>query len=66
MNTDIISILNDVKNGTVSVEDAVLAIKKAPFDDLGFAKVDHHRKVRQGAAEVIYGADDRHCWEYAC
>ena len=56
MNTDIISILEDVQNGTVSVEDAVLAIKKAPFDDLGFAKVDHHRKVRQGAAEVIYGA----------
>ena len=34
----------------------MLAIRKEPFEDLGYAKVDLHRAVRQGAAEVIYGA----------
>ena len=34
----------------------MLALKLAPFEDLGYAKVDHHRSLRQGAAEVIYGA----------
>ena len=33
-----------------------LKLKEAPFEDLGYAKVDFHRSVRQGAAEVIYGA----------
>ena len=49
-------ILNKVSRGELSVYDAVLKIKRAPFEDLGFAKIDHHRAVRQGAAEVIYGA----------
>lgn len=40
----------------MSAEDALVKIKRAPFEDLGFAKIDHHRAVRQGAAEVIYGA----------
>lgn len=56
MNSDIKSLLEGVQNGSVSVEDALLKIKKQPFEDLGYAKVDLHRKVRQGAAEVIYGA----------
>ena len=38
------------------VDDALLQLKEAPFEDLGFAKIDHHRALRQGAAEVIYGA----------
>jgi hypothetical protein len=38
------------------VDDAMLQLKTAPFEDLGFAKVDHHRALRQGAAEVIYGS----------
>ena len=50
------AILEAVSAGDLSVEDALLRIKQEPFTDLGFAKVDHHRKVRQGAAEVIYGA----------
>ena len=49
-------ILERVRDGALSVEDAVLALKLAPFEDLGYAKVDHHRSLRQGAAEVIYGA----------
>lgn len=56
MNTDIRKLLESVKSGEVSVDEAVLELKKEPFEDLGFAKVDLHRKVRQGAAEVIYGA----------
>jgi hypothetical protein len=49
-------LLRQVAAGEVTVEDALLRLKKAPYEDLGFAKLDHHRAVRQGAAEVIYGA----------
>ncbi len=56
MNSDIRKLLESVKRGDVSVDEALLAIKKEPFEDIGFAKVDLHRNVRQGAAEVIYGA----------
>ena len=50
------TLLEAVKNGELSVEQALAALKKKPFEDLGYAKVDLHRRVRQGAAEVIYGA----------
>ena len=53
---DILALLRGVANGTTSPEDALLKLKEAPFEDLGYAKVDFHRSVRQGAAEVIYGA----------
>jgi NCAIR mutase (PurE)-related protein len=56
MNSDVKAILNAVQAGAMSVDDALLELKTAPFDDLGFAKVDLHRRTRQGAAEVIYGA----------
>lgn len=56
MNNDIKRLLEDVKDGKVSVEDALLKIKMQPFEDIGYAKVDFHRQARQGAAEVIYGA----------
>ena len=56
MNTDIRELLQAVQAGKVSVEDALLQLKQQPFADLGYAKVDLHRKVRQGANEVIYGA----------
>lgn len=56
MNNEVKQILEGVRAGTVSVEEALLKLKCQPFEDLGFAKVDLHRKVRQGAAEVIYGA----------
>lgn len=49
-------ILEQVKEGTLSVEEALLAIKRKPFDDIGYAKVDLHREIRQGAPEVIFGA----------
>ena len=56
MNSDIRQLLEAVRTGETSVDDALLEIKKAPFEDIGYAKVDLHRKIRQGAAEVIYGA----------
>ena len=56
MNSEIKRILQGVKEGSISVDDALLKIKKSPFEDIGYAKVDMHRKMRQGAAEVIYGA----------
>ncbi len=56
MNHDVKNILTAVQRGELSVDEALLKIKSAPFADLGYAKVDLHRKARQGAAEVIYGA----------
>ena len=56
MNSEIRKLLESVRGGKTSVEEAMLEIKKAPFEDIGYAKVDLHRKIRQGAAEVIYGA----------
>lgn len=58
---EIREMLNSVASGEMTVDDAVLRLKKEPFlqagfDDLGFAKLDTHRKLRQGIAEVIYGA----------
>jgi len=49
-------VLEAVQKGELSVEDALLKIKTEPYEDIGFAKVDLHRKVRQGVSEVIYGA----------
>lgn len=49
-------ILQEVKDGKISVDDAVLKLKKKPFEDIGYAKVDYHREIRQGNTEVIYGA----------
>lgn len=49
-------LLEQVAAGEVAPADALLQLKKEPFTDLGYAKVDHHRALRQNAAEVIYGA----------
>lgn len=56
MNSEIKTLLEQVQAGTVSVDDAMLRLKGQPYEDIGYAKVDLHRQVRQGAAEVIYGA----------
>ena len=56
MKQDERAILERVKEGALSVEEALLALKKQPFTDLGYAKVDLHRRLRQGVSEVIYGA----------
>ena len=50
------ALLEQVKTGALSVEEAAKALKAAPFADLDYAKVDLHRQLRQGVSEVIYGA----------
>ena len=54
--TELRRLLEQVASGETSIDQAMLQMKTQPFEDLGFAKVDHHRALRQGAAEVIYGA----------
>ena len=49
-------ILTRVKKDELSIEDALLLAKEEPFTDLGYAKIDNHRQLRQGAPEVIFGA----------
>ena len=49
-------LLEKLASGEISVDDALLKLKLKPFEDIGYAKVDTHRSVRQGVAEVIYGA----------
>ena len=53
---DLLALLNQVADGAISPEAAAMKFKDAPFEELGFAKVDHHRGIRQGVSEVIYGA----------
>ncbi len=53
--SDIRKTLEGLATGAVSVDEAMLRLKTEPFDDIGYAKVDLHRDIRQGAAEVIYG-----------
>ena len=50
------ALLAAVADGSVDPDEAALRLKTAPFTDLGYAKVDHQRGVRQGVAEVVYGA----------
>ncbi len=52
---DLRQLLESVQAGRVSPEAAVERLKHLPFEDLGFAKVDHHRALRQGFAEVVFG-----------
>ena len=48
-------ILEEYKSGTLSSDDALQRLRALPFEDLGFANVDHHRTLRQGFPEVIFG-----------
>jgi len=61
MNTELINLLNSVKEGKLSVNEAAYRLKAEPFLDLEYAKIDTHRKIRQGASEVIYGAGKTAC-----
>ena len=53
--TDLLKILGEIHAGTLSPSVAAERLKHLPFEDIGFAKVDHHRALRQGYAEVIFG-----------
>jgi len=52
---DALALLKSVESGEMSPEDALLKLRLEPFEDLGYAKPDHHRGLRQGAAEVVFG-----------
>ena len=49
-------LLEKLKNGKISVDEALLKLKTKPFEDIGYAKVDTHRGIRQGVPEVIFGS----------
>ncbi|SRR5579883_509380 len=49
------ALLNQVRTGAVGVDAAIERMRHLPFEDLGFAKVDHHRALRHGMPEVVFG-----------
>jgi NCAIR mutase (PurE)-related protein len=48
-------LLDDVRSGVLHPDDALVELRRLPFADLGFARVDHHRALRQGRPEAVYG-----------
>ena len=48
--------LRAVRDGGMTPEAALELLAKAPYEDIGFARIDHHRQLRNGSGEVIYGA----------
>lgn len=52
---DVERLLKEVRAGSLPVKRALERLQHLPFEDLGFAKIDHHRGLRQGFAEVVYG-----------
>lgn len=51
---EIVELLNGFKNNEISMEDALEKLKRLPYGELGYAKIDHHRELRNGYPEVIY------------
>ena len=51
----ILTLLSGVKSGDISPEEALLKLKMLPFEDVGYAKIDHHRGLRHGISEVVFG-----------
>ena len=49
------AVLESLKSGELSVDQVVSQMRDLPYEDLEFAKVDHHRSIRQGFPEVIFG-----------
>lgn len=52
---ELLKLLEQFKAGTLSQEDVLSALQTLPFENLGFARVDHHRKMRKGVPEAIFG-----------
>jgi NCAIR mutase (PurE)-related protein len=48
------TLLEQVKDGNIAVDDALQSLRTLPFEDLGFSKIDHHRQLRTGFPEVIF------------
>lgn len=59
---DIEKLLEQVKTGDVTIEQALGKLKNLPYEDLGYAKLDHHRQLRSGFSEVVFcqGKADAH------
>ncbi len=56
MNQDVLrSLLERLSRGKITVEGSLERLKSLPFEDLGFACIDHHRTLRKGLSEVIFG-----------
>lgn len=53
--TDIIKLLDSYKADNISQEEVLLKLKNLPYEDLGYVKIDHHRALRNGFPEVIFG-----------
>ncbi|CZE46347.1 nickel pincer cofactor biosynthesis protein LarB [Campylobacter geochelonis] len=53
---EILDLINGIKNGSITDEEAIENLKNYPFDNIGCAKIDRQRIIRSGASEVIYGA----------
>jgi len=54
---DLRRLLEGLREGSCTVEEALEELRRLPFEDLGFAKLDHHRELRRGVPEAIWGAD---------
>jgi pyridinium-3,5-biscarboxylic acid mononucleotide synthase len=54
--TRLSALLHDVRDGRTTPEEALARLKQLPFEDLGFARLDHHRALRRGFGEVVFGA----------
>lgn len=59
---DIRDLLQEVKNNNIDIDEALGKLKNLPYEDLGYANIDHHREIRNGYPEVIYceGKSDEH------
>ena len=51
MHNSLTALLTQVRDGSISVADAALQLREAPFEALGYARVDHHRRLRQARAK---------------
>ena len=59
------ALIDQVASGECAPDDAVRQLRRLPYADLGFARIDHHRDLRQGMPEAVYGPGKapEHWWE---
>lgn len=51
----LLEMIEGVRDGVITADEAMAQLRRLPFADLGFARIDHHRSLRQGVAEAVYG-----------
>lgn len=56
---DVKDLLNQVQNGSLSIDEAERLLKKQPYEEMGYAKLDLHREIRQGRSEVVFCSGKR-------